>query len=145
MGKGFEIEKYLPVPDKPGFVRFHKMATYREVYEAVKAHLKEVKATASPSAREGGSSLYDTMEWFEIDYEKRQGNGPNKEIPRFAHMACYAFPGTNEGAIVHVEAIEWKNPDKRTLILHGKTLYSLAQAMEIANAITAFIYQEMNR
>jgi hypothetical protein len=133
----FEIERWITDPEKGRpYIKFDRMATYKEILEAVSDHLARVPCT---TYKEDGYTLYALMEYLSVrpfchgNYET--------QIPRFKWLACWAVPGANEGYYIHVETID--NEGKRTLILLGKILVGpFDVALEIANEIAKFLYQE---
>jgi hypothetical protein len=133
----FENEKWIADPEKGRpYLKFDRMATYKEMLKAVSDHLARTPCT---TYEDEGYTLYSLMDYLSAT-PSYYGNDET-EIPRFKWLACWAIPGANEGYYIHVETID--NEGKRTLILLGKILVGpFDVALEIANEIAKFLYQE---
>ncbi|GAA5138576.1 hypothetical protein [Thalassotalea piscium] len=84
-----KMASYIPNPEKPGFVKFDKYHSYKEVAEQIKATLKIICVD--------NSNAYDIAEWVseytETNEKLNAKGGMLAVIPRY---------GSNEGMIIDI-------------------------------------------
>ena len=118
-----ELEHYVPDPDKPGYLKFAREATYREVADQCEAALKR-------------AGLWDDLEYFGTVFCE----SGEKPWPRSHWVAVYVVPGNSEGHAIHVDAIgrcvSANAEFDRKLVILGKTLCGLDTAMAAVAVLT---------
>lgn len=119
--KPIEITIWKPIKDKPGYVTNAGNMTVQEIYDEVKAHLKQ-------------NGFYDEMDYF--------GTGGAKDsqspFPQWHWIACYAVQGGSEGHYIHVDTINSKG---RETIFTGKTFHGMEHALKISNELTRLFWR----
>jgi len=118
-----ELERWVPNPDKPGYLKFDRMITYRELITAVKNFLK--------------TRGHDDK----LDYACLGSTGDQKldqQIARYHWCAVYAVTGGSEGHYIHVDLI--RNDESRELVILAKTFDGMTTAYEIAHDLAVFLY-----
>jgi hypothetical protein len=87
--KPFETSIYEKDPEKPGYLRFLRMATYQELFDYCDKVLRS-------------SGIHDELEYFDL----MQHKSADLPLPRHLKwLAVFAVTGGSEGHYVHVEII----------------------------------------
>lgn len=115
-------------PDKPGYLRFVRMATYRELFDYCEKALKT-------------SGIYDELEYFSLMHHK------DADLPLPRHLkwlAVFAVTGGSEGYYVHVETIyqgeDLRKGYERECVLLAKDLGGrFDTALKVVNLLTPLL------
>ena len=118
-----ELEHYVSDPAKPGYLKFAREATYREVADQCETALKH-------------AGLWDDLDYFGTD----SCEPSETPWPRSRWVAVYAVPGNSEGHYIHVDAIgRGASADAefdRKLVILGKTFCGLDAALAVVAVLT---------
>ena len=124
----FETQIDKPDPEKPGYLKFERMATLGELCDYCERALKS-------------SSVLDELEYFGLLHY----TDANKPLPRrIKWLAVFAVTGGSEGHYVHIDAITTnddphRDHDRETLIL-GKDLNGdFDTALKVVNVLTPLL------
>jgi len=115
---------YVPNPEKPGFLKFERMATVGELYDYCKAALEE-------------AGVFEKLDYFDIMRgdckEKRAVPLPDK----LRWLVVFAVTGDSEGFYLHIEAI---GDGSRKLLILGKDLgFKMDTALRAVNVLASLL------
>lgn len=122
---------YKDNPNKPGYMLEDRNATVKEIETALISYLKEYPYK--------DSNIYDYLDhiadctWLLPENNLRS----NDPIPAFDYIICYPVQGSSEGWYFHFEVLGLNN--ERFMIILGKTLCGMEDALNINTAINKFI------
>lgn len=112
-----DVEVWEPHPEKPGYFRFVRMKTAKEVFIELKARL------------EADGLIPD--EYFSV----RVGLDGEIPIPKdWWRVVCYALKGSSEGHYIHIGII--RSEGQYHDLFLGKTFQGLEYALKVAGACT---------
>lgn len=119
-----EIKKWVPNPEKPGYLKYAGNRTVVEVFTELKKRL------------EHDGLLPDEYFCISGDY-RRDGDKPFPERHRW--IACYPVTGDNEGHYIHVDALVPREKDgehylESVPVFLGKTFQGFDFAAKVAAA-----------
>jgi hypothetical protein len=132
-----EFYKYKPKVDKPGFVSFDRMITYKELDNGLEEYLK---SHTIKDERDGEvKSAYDWLDYVHVDYEARKKE--TAEIPQYHWIYAFMLHGSNEGFYFHIAARLREN-ENFTNIVTAKTLsFDISIALKINEIFNRFILE----
>lgn len=115
-----DVDVWEKNPDKPGYLRFVRMRTVGEIFDELKARLKQDDLLPDEYFN------ISQPEWTECNYK----NERDIEIPDgFWRIIAFATPGTSEGHYIHVSLIK---KGKIYNMFTGKTLREGEDGMDYA-------------
>ena len=120
----FEMARYVPVPDKPGFCKFDHMCTYREFGNALSTHIGNNGMTDFDYLHVGDVA---DISRARIDEEIPKGSG---------HYAVFLVEGSSEGYYLHVEFVDCNRA--ASLLVLIKT-FSRESALKMLFLATVFV------
>lgn len=121
-----EIQKWVPHPEKPGYLKYTGNRTINEIFTDLRKRLEE----------EG--LLPD--EYFHVFLDVDE----NALFPEYRWIACYPVTGGSEGHYIHIDALVPREIDRETLIESkliylGKTFQGLEFASKVAAACAKYL------
>lgn len=130
----FEPRIYKPHPEKPGYLKLERMATYRELFDFCKSNLKS-------------SGVLDQLEYFDLStslrYERKAT--PDDPLPKnLRWIVVFAVTGGSEGFYIHVELITSNDDPKRghdrLCVILGKDLSNkMDTALKAVNVLAPLL------
>ena len=126
--KPFEIQIDRPDPDKPGYLKFVRMATYGELCDYCE---KALKATGA----------LDELEYFGLMHD----SDANEPLPRrLRFLAVFAVTGGSEGHYIRIETIasngDLHRDHDHKLIILGKDLSNrMDTALKVVNILAPLL------
>lgn len=135
----FDLEHYIPHPEKEGYLKLERYATFAEVEAAVIALLKSNQVESFGEM----TPLYDVFEWVGLEATIRHGRDQDKSIPEWRTVACYATRGTCEGYLLHIDLITKPNRgsnDLRVVPLISGKCWEFSQAQFAADLCSRMLH-----
>ena len=126
--KPFETTIDEKDPDRPGYLRFVRMATYGELFDYCEKALKS-------------SGVHDELEYFGLLH---YSDSPKPLPRRIKWLAVFAVTGGSEGHYIHVEAITTNDDphrghDRETLILGKDLNVNFDTALKVVSLLTPLL------
>ena len=126
----FVADIHVPNPEKPGYLKFDRMASVGELYDYCKAALEE-------------AGILEHLEYFDI---MRGETKDNRAVPlpdKLRWLVVFAVTGGSEGFYIHIEAIyPNSNPQEdssRKLLILGKDLGGMDTALKVVNVLAPLL------
>ncbi|MFA5183580.1 MAG: hypothetical protein WC405_19910 [Syntrophales bacterium] len=120
----FVTSIYVPNTEKPGYLKFERMATVGELYDYCKAALEE-------------AGILERLDYFHI---VRGDSEEERAVPlpdELRWLVVFAVTGASEGFYIHVEVIY---PGSRKLLILGKDLGSkMDTALQAVNVLAPLL------
>jgi hypothetical protein len=125
--KFFESSIYRPNPEKPGYLKFERMATVGELFDFCKASLDE-------------AGVSELLEYFSIMSRVER----DQPLPvNLRWLVVFPVTGGNEGFYIHIEAIyhdDSPTEAKRKLLILGKDLSNkMDTALKAVNVLAPLL------
>ncbi len=121
----FEIWKYKP-SDRKGYLTFDRMATHKELLEALEDYLHMVP--------------WDEVKAIErFDYITIYPNKPEDELPLLATIYADVVEGASEGYYFHISGSDRKGNGHIAITL--KFFGTMEQALRMLTILQRFVFQ----
>lgn len=121
----FEIWKYKPC-DRQGYVTFDRMATHKELLEALEDYLHLVPW-------DEGNALH------RFDYITIYPNKPEEELPLLANIYADVVEGSSEGYYFHISGADRKG--KHHVAITLRFFGPMEHALKMLTILQRFVFQ----